>query len=139
MKIIELLTPVAQVPWIAVADSVRDALDHMDSHELGAAPILDAGGRYVGTVTMADFRRHLDSAIDRAAALATPLSDVARRSSNACVSVERDVDSVVGQAATHPFIPVVDATSRLVGIVDRRRVLAAARAPVHAPSRPSPW
>ena len=124
MKITQLLTPIAQVPWIAVSDTVRDAFDHMESYDLGAAAVLAPNGHYVGTLTVADLRRHVDGAIDRTAAFATPLSEVERRSSNVAVAVDCEVDSVIDQAATHPFIPVVDGAGRLVGIVDRRRILA---------------
>jgi CBS domain-containing protein len=122
MKIMQLLTPMAEVHWILVTDTVRDALDHMETYDLSAAPILDRDGRYLGTVTMADLQRHMAGA-DRTAALATPLSAVERRSRNPAASVDRAVDSLVEQALGHRFIPVVDDGGRLLGIVDRRRIL----------------
>jgi len=125
MKIMQLLTPTTEVRWISVTDTVRDAFDHMETYELGAAPILDWSGRYLGTVTGADLRRHVASTVDRAAALATPLSAVDRRSHNVAVTGDRDVSSVVDQALGHPFVPVVDDTGCLLGIVDRQRILDA--------------
>jgi len=119
MKIMQLLTPMTEVHWILVTDTVRDALDHMETYDLSAAPILDRDGRYLGTVTMADLQRHMAGA-DRTA---TPLSAVERRSRNPSVSVDREVGSLVAQAAGHRFIPVVDDGGRLLGIVDRRRIL----------------
>ena len=94
----------------------------METYELTAAPILDWNGRYLGTVTEADLRRHVAST-DQAAALATPLSTVERRSHNLAVTIDRDVESLVEQASGHRFIPVVDDSGRLLGIVDRRRIL----------------
>jgi CBS domain-containing protein len=123
MKITQLLTPMTDVHWILITDTVGDALDHMDTYDLSAAPILDRDGRYLGTVTRADLQRYMTGG-DPTAALATPLSAVGRRSRNPAVSVDRDVDSLVTQAAGHRFIPVVDDRGRLLGIVDRRRVLA---------------
>lgn len=124
MKITQLLTPITDVHWISVTDTVRDAFDHMETYELTAAPILDWNGRYLGTVTEADLRRHVAST-DQAAALATPLSTVERRSHNLAVTIDRDVESLVEQASGHRFIPVVDDSGRLLGIVDRRRILDA--------------
>jgi CBS domain-containing protein len=122
MKITQLLTPVTDVPWVSVTDTVRDAFDHLETYELSATPILDWNGCYLGTVTEADLRRHVAST-DQAAAFATPLSAVERRSRNVAVTVDRDVDSLVEQALGHRFIPVVDDCGRLLGIIDRRRIL----------------
>jgi len=122
MKITQLLSAATNVSWIAVTDTVRDAFDHMETYDLSAAPVLDWSGRYVGTVTEADLRRHVASN-DEAAAFATPLSAVERRSRNVAVTVDRDAESLVEQALAHRFIPVVDDCGRLLGIVDRRRIL----------------
>jgi CBS domain-containing protein len=123
MKIMQLLTPMTQVQWLPATDTVRDAFDHMETYELSAAPILDWSGRYLGTVTEADLRRHVESSTDRTAALATALSAIERRAQYVPVTIDRDVESVLEQASTHRFVPVVDDLGRLVGIVDRRRIL----------------
>jgi CBS-domain-containing membrane protein len=122
MTVLELLTPIADVAWLSVTDTVRDAFDHLETYELSAAPLVDWGGRYAGTVTQADLRRHV-AAADRATALATPLSAIERRARNPAVSVDRDPASLADAAAAHGFVPVADATGRLVGIIDRRRLL----------------
>ena len=124
MKITQLMTPMTEIQWLAVTDTVRDAFDHMETYDLHAVPVLDGHRRYVGTVTEADLRRHLDGAADRPAALATPLSDVERRSRNIAVTPDRELASVADHAAGHRFIPVVDDHGQLVGIVDRQRILA---------------
>jgi CBS-domain-containing membrane protein len=123
MTILQLLTPIADVAWLSVTDTVRDAFDHLETYELSAAPLVDWGGRYAGTVTQADLRRHVAGAADRAAALATPLSAIERRARNLAVSVDRDPASLADAAAAHGFVPVADATGRLIGIIDRRRLL----------------
>lgn len=123
MKIIELMTPVAEVAWLSVTDTVADAFDHMETNQSCAAPILDATGRYVGTVTVADLRRHVEGMRGRGSALSTPLADLERRARNPAITLERDVASVVEHAAAHRFVPVVDDGGRLIGIVDRRRLL----------------
>jgi CBS domain-containing protein len=122
MKITQLLSPMTNVSWISVTDTVRDAFDHLETYDVSAAPVLDWSGRYLGTVTEADLRRHVASN-EKTAALATPLSAVERRSRNVAVTVDREVESLVEQALGHRFIPVVDDCGRLLGIVDRRRIL----------------
>lgn len=123
MKITQLLTPIAQVQWLATTDTVRDAFDHMETHELTAAPLLDWKGRYIGTVTEADLRRHVAGIADRVIALATPLTAVERRSHNTAVTVHQSLASIVEQASGHCFVPVIDDGGKLLGIVDRRRIV----------------
>jgi CBS-domain-containing membrane protein len=123
MTIMQLLTPIADVSWLSVADTVRDAFDHLETYELSAAPLVDWNGRYIGTVTEADLRRHVANAADRAAAFASPLSTIERRARNLAIAADRELASISDQAAAHGFVPVVDATGRLIGIVDRRRLL----------------
>jgi len=123
MTIMQLLTPIAEVPWLSITDTVRDAFDNLETYELSAAPVLDWSRRYVGTVTEADLRRHVASATDRATALATPLSAIERRARNVAVTADRELASILDQAAAHGFVPVVDAIGRLIGIIDRRRLL----------------
>src|SRR6185295_219730 len=88
MTILQLLTPIADASWLSATDTVRDALDHLETYELSAAPLVDRTGRYAGTVTQADLRRHVAGAADRAAALATPLSAIERRARNPAVGIE---------------------------------------------------
>jgi CBS domain-containing protein len=123
MTILQLLTPIADVSWLSATDTVRDAFDHIETYELSAAPVVDRTGHYAGTVTQADLRRHVAGAADRAAALATPLSAIERRARNPAVTIDRDPAALADEAAGHGFVPVVDATGRLVGIIERRRLL----------------
>jgi len=123
MMMLQLLTPITDVPWLSAADTVRDALDHLETYELSAAPLLDHAGRYAGTVTQADLRRHVAGAADRTAALATPLSAIERRARNPAIPIDRDPASLADEAAAHGFVPVVDASGRLAGVIDRRRLL----------------
>lgn len=122
MTLLQLLTPMTDVPWLSAADSVRDAFDQLETYELSAAPLVDRAGCYAGTVTQADLRRHVAGATDRAAALAMPLSEIERRARNPAVPLDRDPASLADEAAAHGFVPVVDAAGRLAGVIDRRRL-----------------
>jgi len=123
MTILQLLTPLARIPCLVVGDTVHDAFDHLEAHDASAAPIVDANGRYVGTVTEADLRRHVAAAGDRSAAFATPLANLERRAHNPAVTTDRGLAALASRAAHHGFVPVVDSTGRLLGIVPRRRIL----------------
>jgi CBS-domain-containing membrane protein len=119
MTIMQLLIPISEVHWLSASDTVRDAFDHMETHDLRAAPMLDEDGRYLGTVTEADLRRSISKARDRSAAYQTPLAELELRSHNSPVTPESNVDSIAQQAAAHPFVPVVDKRGHLLGVIDR--------------------
>jgi CBS-domain-containing membrane protein len=119
MTIMQLLIPTSEVHWLSTTDTVRDAFDHLETHDLRAAPMLDADGRYLGTVTEADLRRRVSKARDRHAAYETPLSELELRSHNAAVTPEHKVAAIAEKAAAHPFVPVVDKSGRLLGVIDR--------------------
>jgi CBS domain-containing protein len=123
MTLMNLVTPIARVAWLSTTDTVRDAFDHLETHELSAAPLLDWTGKYVGTITEADLRRHVASAIDRVFAMATPLRALERRAKNPPVMMDRGVSAIATRAVGHGFIPVIDGTGRLVGVIDRRKIV----------------
>ncbi|MDX2089536.1 MAG: CBS domain-containing protein [Kofleriaceae bacterium] len=121
MTIQHLLTPITEIHWLFASDTVRDAFDHLETYELTAAPMLDWSGRYLGTVTEADLRRHLANG-EREAALATRLTEIERRARNLPVTIDCDAETLVFHAASHLFVPVVDDCDRLLGIIDRKRI-----------------
>jgi CBS domain-containing protein len=122
MTLMTLLTPLANVAWMSISDTVRDAYDHLESHDLTAAPLLDWSGRYVGTVTEADLRRHVAGKSDRALAFATPLGQLERRAHNPAVVFDQGLGTLAMRACSCGFVPVVDRTNKLIGIIDRRRL-----------------
>ena len=123
MKILQLLTPIRDVSWLSTTDTVRDAFDHMEAHGVTAAPLLDWRRRYLGTVTEADLRHHVAGTRDRMVALGTPLTEIERRAHTEAATGDREVDALVELARVQPFVPVVDDRGRLLGVVDRRRIL----------------
>jgi len=117
-----MLTPLAGVACLSIGDSVRDAYDQLESHDLAAAPLLDWSGHYVGTITEADLRRHVAARPDRALAFGTPLGQVQRRANNPAVTLEHGLGTLAMRACSQGFVPVVDTENRLIGIIDRRRL-----------------
>ncbi|MBX3159006.1 MAG: CBS domain-containing protein [Deltaproteobacteria bacterium] len=116
------LIPRSQVALLAVTDTVRDAFDRLETRELFAAPLVDTAGRYIGMITEADLRRHVAAQTDRIVAFAMPVGKVARGALNAPVregELALVLDEHSARASMHAFVPVVDGTGRLVGIVER--------------------
>jgi CBS domain-containing protein len=116
MKITNL-TPIRDVQWLSVTDTVQDAFDHMETFEVTAVPLLDWAGRYVGALTFADLRRYVDTVGGRG--LTAQLGEVPRRAHYPAVSIDDDVERA------ERFVPVIDDTGKLVGIVPPRERTAA--------------
>ena len=51
MNILFFITPKAETAYIPDSCTLRQALEKMEYHKYTAIPILDKGGRYVGTLT----------------------------------------------------------------------------------------
>lgn len=51
------------------------------------------------------------------------LGAVERRSHDAPVAIDGELGAVIAQAASHPFVPVIDASGKFVGIIDRSRLV----------------
>lgn len=117
-----MLTPVGGVTCVSVGDTVRDAYDRLESHDVTAAPLLDAEGHYVGTITEADLRHHLAGRRDRSMACEERLACVERRGHNPAITLDYTFGALSQRAASHGFVPVVDGAGKLVGVINRRKL-----------------
>jgi CBS domain-containing protein len=124
MNMKSMLTPIRGVTYLRASDTVRDAYDRLESHDLPAAPLVDANGKYLGTVTEADLRLHLAGRRDRAMAFETPLSQLERHAKNPPVTTEASLGALSLRACSQGFVPVVDRAGKLIGVIDRRKVSA---------------
>jgi len=113
-----LLTPVADVVWLPLAATVREAIDSLRAWRYTAVPILDPDGRYSGTVTAADLLFHLVEVGEDGT-----LAEVKQRREHVAVSIDTDVRAVLNVAADQNFVPVIDSRGVLMGIVTRRAIL----------------
>ncbi|MEN0067413.1 MAG: CBS domain-containing protein [Myxococcota bacterium] len=118
MNLAFLLTPVADVVWLPVAATVREAIDSLRAWRYTAVPILDSEGRYSGTVTAADLLFHLVEVGQQGT-----LANLQRRREHVAVSIDTDVRAVLAVAADQNFVPVIDSRGVLMGIVTRRAIL----------------
>jgi CBS-domain-containing membrane protein len=124
MNMKSMLTPIGGVTYLRATDTVRDAYDRLESHDLPAAPLVDANGTYLGTVTEADLRHHLAGRRDRAMAFETPLSQLERHAKNPPVTPDQSLGTLAMRACSQGFVPVVDGAGKLLGVIDRRKVSA---------------
>ncbi|MEO0602669.1 MAG: CBS domain-containing protein [Myxococcota bacterium] len=118
MNLAFLLTPVADVVWLPLAATVREAVDSLRAWRYTAVPILDPEGRYSGTITASDLLFHIVEVGQEG-----PLAEVRQRREHVAVSVDTDVRAVLAVAADQNFVPVIDSRGVLMGLVTRRAIL----------------
>ena len=124
MNILYFLTPKAEVETIEYDSSVRQGLEKMKFHGYAAIPVIDAEGRYKGTVTEGDFLWELynDAKPDLKRLEKTYLKNIIRRDYVA-VSASASVDEILSRAYSQNFVPVVDDRNVFIGIIKRRDII----------------
>src|SRR5262245_40379613 len=123
MNIAHFLTPKLEVIWLPTDASLREAFRRMEESGYTAVPVLDADGRYAGTVTEGDLLRHLMYFGADASAENTErvrLAEVALRAKNSPVDIDANVEELFERAISQNFVPVQDSRGAFIGIVRRR-------------------
>lgn len=125
MNIAFFLTPKQDVVWVSSTATLAEALAHMEPHRHSAVPLLDAEGRYVGTLAEGDllwFLRHAERPWGEVAA-ATLVSDIPLWLNNEPINIDAHMETLVARASRQSFVPVVDDRQVFVGMVRRKSII----------------
>ena len=125
MNILFLLIPKAKCAYLRAEDTVRQALEKMESCGYAALPILAKAGTYRGTLTEGDLlwaiknlelttRRDMES---------VGIMKIPHRKDNQPVSVNNKVEDLLVKAVDQNFVPVVDDRNTFIGMVTRRAII----------------
>lgn len=125
MNILFLLIPKAKCAYLRSEDTIRQALEKMESCGYAALPILSKDGRYKGTLTEGDLLwaiknleiTNLRDMEDHG------IMEIAHRRDNAPVSVSNQVEDLMSKAVAQNFVPVVDDRGTFIGIVTRKAIM----------------
>lgn len=125
MNIFFLLTPKTACAYLRTEDSVRQALERMESTGYAALPILTKDGSYQGTLTEGDLlwaikKLNLSQLHDMEK---VGIMDIPHRRDNAPVSVDTRVEDLMLTASEQNFVPVVDDRNLFIGIITRKAIL----------------
>lgn len=125
MNILRYFTPKSEIAYIDADSTVRQGLEKMMYHFYHEMPVVDAQGKYMGTVTEGDFLRKLYSGDvhDIIELEKEPLLSIMRRSYNPPIKVDTSVAAVLSRAIEQNFLPVVDDRGVFIGIVKRRNII----------------
>ena len=125
MNILFLLTPKAKCAYLRAEDTVRQALERMESSGYAALPILAKDGTYKGTLTEGDLlwaikNLEITSLRDMED---HGIMEIGHRRDNAPVSVSNEVEDLLSKAVAQNFVPVVDDRGTFIGIITRKAIM----------------
>ena len=110
MNILFLLTPKAKCAYLRAEDTVRQALEKMESSGYAALPILAKDGSYKGTLTEGDLLWAIKNLeiITLRDMEDHGIMEISHRRDNTPVSVSNKVEDLMEKAVAQNFVPVVD-------------------------------
>lgn len=125
MNILFLLIPKAKCAYLRSEDTIRQALEKMESCGYAALPILSKDGRYKGTLTEGDLLWAIKNLeiTDLRSMEDHGIMEIAHRRDNAPVSVSNQVEDLLSKAVAQNFVPVVDDRGTFIGIVTRKAIM----------------
>ena len=125
MNIMRFVIPKSHVEYVMVDNTVRQALEKMRYHRYAAIPVIDADGKFVGTLRNDDiFAYFLDSgSFDTRSAEKDKVGEIIHRDSSLPVHHDASMDELIEKVKEHNFVPAVDDRGCFVGLILRRDIL----------------
>ena len=122
MNISFFLKPKVEVSYLTESCPVQQAMQDMLRSGFTAIPVVDAKGRYAGTITEGDFLR-LVLHYPREKLETLTVGETELRVHHRSVSIDARMEDMVELVTEQNFVPVVDGRGIFCGIVTRRDVI----------------
>ena len=125
-NVLLFLTPKSTVAYLQEDFTLRQAIEKMKSHRYSSVPIIDANGKYVGTITEGDIfwyiynKGELSTQYDLED---VKLKDVPRNRDSAPVNAFAELSDLFNKAIKQNFVPVVDDSNSFIGIITRKTLI----------------
>ena len=106
-------------------DTLRQALEKMETAGYAALPILNRRGEYRGTLREGDLLWAMKNmcGMDMRQAEVRHIMDIPHRKDNIPVPVTTPMQDLVDTAINQNFVPVVDDKQTFIGIITRRSIV----------------
>lgn len=124
-NILFFLKPKAMCAFLRDDDTLRQALEKMETAGYAALPILNKRGEYRGTLTEGDLLWSLKNLcyMDIRQAEAHRIMEITHRMDNIPVRVTANMHDLVERASNQNFVPVVDDKDTFIGIITRGSII----------------
>ena len=127
MNIPLLLKPKGTISYIYEDSTVRQGTEKMKFHGYAALPVIDAEGKYTGTVTEGDFLWHFFGVKNgELPDEKYTIKDIMKKR-NTPVNINAPVNQLLDLVLDQNFVPVTDDRGVFIGIVTRRDIINAFR------------
>ena len=125
MNILFFLKPKSELAFIYNYHTLRQAMEIMEYHKYTCIPILNKEGKYVGSITEGDLLWGLKKAdiLNIKDAENISIMKIERRLDYQCISVESNMEDLIGRAMEQNFVPVIDDREHFIGIITRRDII----------------
>jgi CBS domain-containing protein len=122
MNILSFIKPVSEVIFVYDDQSVKEAIEVMKKERFSAIPVLSRDMEYIGTITEGDLL-YVVYEVGRKVIDDIKISDIARYRDYESVNFNSSVAMLLSRASNENFVPVVNDSNKLMGIVTRKRLL----------------
>ena len=125
MNIMRFLIPKSLVEYVTDNSTVRQAIEKMRYHRYAAIPVIDAEGKYVGTLRNDDILKYLldKGCYDTKAAEKNGVVEILGADYLKPLYHNSPMSELIEKVKEHNFVPVVDDRGCFVGLILRRDVL----------------
>ena len=125
MNIMRFVIPKSLVEYVASDSSVRQAVEKMRYHRYVAIPVIDADGKYVGTLRNDDVLSFFldNGGVDIRLAERHSVADLLDSNYSPPVYHNASLNELIEKIKEHNFVPVVDDRGCFIGIILRRDIL----------------
>ncbi len=125
MNIAFFLIPKKEVVFLPLKCTMRQVLEKMEHHQYTALPLIDAEGKYAGTLTEGDLLWKMKNTpgLTFEGTEKVLLKDIPRRTLNLPVKISSRIPDLISLAVEQNFVPVVDDNEIFIGIIRRREIM----------------
>lgn len=126
MNILFYITPKSEVAYLYDTDTLRQAMEKMESHRYSAIPIISKnGGRYLGTLTEGDLLWSIkeNNIFSIHAAENISIMQIKRNRDNEPVGVDADMEDLINKSMNQNFVPIIDGGRCFIGIIKRKDII----------------
>jgi CBS domain-containing protein len=120
MNILFLLQPKSDVALLIDTTPAADAIKAFAEFRFSAVPVTTSDGKYIGTVTAADF---LSFVLNEDRTSEKTVGEILTPANNPPVRITAKLDDLLLLVMDHNFVPVVDDRDCFMGIVTRKRIM----------------
>lgn len=125
MNLAKIMIPKVSTVFLKESQTVRQGWEIMSRNGFTAIPVLDADGKYTGTVSEGDFLKFIIAAgtLDVQNMENHRVSELVRKDFCPPLEIQAGEEQVIDSILNQNFVPIVDSRNALCGILTRRGII----------------